>query len=469
MGWRPRAAAAWAAVLVGIGFVAAEAIILSARIRDYDEGVYWQSFRALARGEPLFRAIFAPQPPAFYYVLAPFFWVQHSLTSLRAGVLVLGVVGLAATYLAGRLLAGPWAGLVAVILAATSPLYFHESAILQADGPAVAVSMVAVALALAAVRTDGRVRDLLAAGAGLALALAAGIKLLGAVTLVPIALILMGAARDRGRLVVLAVVGGLVGSVLVLLPALASPAAAYDQLVLSHLRAGQAANGSLGGNLKLLLLARELPLEALAALGGLLALRRRDRAMVMPLAWVATSALAVLVYHPLFAHHLVILSLPLALLAAVGLTPILTLARERRRGMAMVIVGLGLATVAAGAYVDVRDIRLALVPDLHNAEMVAAVRTVSRPGEFWISDNPYAVTAADRDIPGPMVDTSGQRVAAGLLTVADLEAARVRYRVRWLLEDSFRLDRVPGYRGWLNAHFHLVEGLSGGAAIYQGN
>ena len=78
-------AAGVAAVLVGIGFVAAEAIVLGARIRDYDEGVYWQSFRALSRGETLFRSIFTPTPPAFYYTLLPFYRVAPSLTSLRLG------------------------------------------------------------------------------------------------------------------------------------------------------------------------------------------------------------------------------------------------------------------------------------------------------------------------------------------------------------------------------------------------
>ena len=153
---------AWAAVVVGIGFAAIEAIVLNVRIRDYDEGVYWQSIRALARGEPLFSSVFASQPPAFYYALLPFDVAGHAPASLRLGVLILGLVGLAATYVVGRLLAGPIAGLVAVLLAATSPLYLHQSAVVQADGPAVAVSTVSVAFALLAVRADGRKRDLLA-------------------------------------------------------------------------------------------------------------------------------------------------------------------------------------------------------------------------------------------------------------------------------------------------------------------
>src|SRR5260370_34722679 len=96
----------WAAVVIGLGYLASEAIVLNARVRDYDEGVYWQSARALARSEPLFRSVFASQPPIFYEALLPFYWVGHSLISLRLTVLMLGIIGLAATYAVGRLLAG---------------------------------------------------------------------------------------------------------------------------------------------------------------------------------------------------------------------------------------------------------------------------------------------------------------------------------------------------------------------------
>ena len=453
---------AWAAVAVGLAFLVTEAIVVNARVRDYDEGVYWQSIRALARGEPLFRSVFATSPPGFYNVLLPFYRVGHSLGSLRVGILVLGLVGLAATYVVGRLLAGDLAGLVAVLLVASSWHYLHQSGILQADGPAVAISMLALALALCAVRADGRLRDALAVGSGLALAFSAGTKFFGAVTLVPLALVFLGASRGRARLAAAAIAGSLIGLLIVLWPALASPHAAFDELVLSHLRSGQV-QGGLGGNFRMLLLRRELPLEALAALGVLMAALRRDRAMVMPLAWAGVCMLAILFYHPLFPHHLVLLSMPLALVVAVGLRNL----RPLGIGGGLAAGGLVLATAAAGVIVAFGDIQLALTPDLHDAEMTAAVAALSRPDEYWISDNPYAVAAAGRDIPGSVVDTSSQLPSSGLLTVRDLEAARVRYDVRWVLVDSFRLDAIPGFRDWLNAHFHPVERLGGRAVIYQ--
>jgi hypothetical protein len=247
------------------------------------------------------------------------------------------------------------------------------------------------------------------------------------------------------------------------LPALPSPRAAFDQLVLSHLRAGGSTQGDVSSNLKLLLLHREVPLELLSAVGVVLAAWRRDRAIIMPLAWTAASVLAVLFYHPLFVHHLVMLSLAFALVAAVGLRNLRMLGT---RGIVLA-VGLVVVTASAGAYVAFRDIQLALTPDLHDAEMTAAVQAVSRPGDYWISDNPFAVAAANRDIPGPLVDTSGQRTRAGLLTVGDLEAARIHYDVRWVLVDSFRLDAVPGFAAWLDQHFHAVQNLGGRAVIYH--
>src|SRR5919204_3254919 len=133
---------AWAVVvIVSIGFVIAGIMVLDVRIRDYDEGVYWQSLRAMARGEPLFSSVFASQPPGFYYVLLPLYLIGHSLASLRLTVLVVAFLGLVATYLVGRLIAGPFAGVIALLLAATSPLYVHQAALVQADGPSVADSI----------------------------------------------------------------------------------------------------------------------------------------------------------------------------------------------------------------------------------------------------------------------------------------------------------------------------------------
>ena len=453
----------WSALAVGIGFLLSEAIMLDARIRDYDEGVYWATFRALALGEPMFSTVFATSPPGFFYALLPFYLVVQSLASLRAGVLLLCLAGLAATYVMGRLLAGNLGGLVAVLLSATSSVYWHESTVLQADGPSLALSTVAVALAMLAVRTEGRGRDALAAAAGLALAFSVGTKFFGVVAAVPIAIVLLGASRGRARLVTVAVLGGVLGLLILLVPIIGSPQAAYKQLIVSHLRAGELAHFGIGRNLSYVFLRHELPLEALGLAGAVVALIRRDRTVVMPLAWAVVSMIAILGYEPIFPHHLVLLTPSLALLAALGVANVRGIARPAFVIAAVLVIG----TAAVGVAADTREAIRTLAPDLHDAEMTVAVRAHGQPHDAWFTDNAYAVAAADRDIPGPVVDTSGQLALAGLLTVGDLERTRVRYDVKWVLVDNGRLERFPGFHVWLLAHFHPVQRLGGGAVIYE--
>src|SRR5207249_6093560 len=303
-----------AAVAVGVGFMVTEAVMLNARIRDYDEGVFWQTIRALARGEPMFSSVFASSPPGFFYALLPFYLVVHSIASLRAGVLLLCLAGLAATYVLARLLAGDLGGLVAVLLATTPSVYWHESTVLQADGPSVALSTVAVALSVVALRTEGWRRDALAAAAGMTLAFSVGTKFFGVVAALPIAIVLLGASRGRGRLVTAAVLGGVFGLLILLLSVIGLPEAAYKQLIVSHLRAGEVLHLGIGRNIGYLGLRHELPLEALGLGGALLALIRRDRSVIMPLAWAFLALIAFLAYEPIFPHRLVLLTPSLALL-----------------------------------------------------------------------------------------------------------------------------------------------------------
>ncbi len=305
------------AAAVVIAFLVLEILSLHAGFRDYDEGVYWQSLRALARGEPLFSSVFASEPPAFFFSLLPFYVVGHSIVAIRFGVLVFGLVGLAAAYLAGRWLAGNLAGLVAMTMVATAPFYLDQATVLQSDGPAIALAFAGLALTLGAVRSPGRRGLLLATMSGFVLAIAVGTKLSAVLVAVPV-LILMIGSRRVGSFMAL-VIGGAVGAALVLIPVVGAWPAAYQQLVHSHLGAGRVVHRPLGANLPYLFIPREIPLEGLAAASAVLALARRDWRVLAPLAWAAATGGAILVYQPLFLHHLVQLVPPLALLVGVGL------------------------------------------------------------------------------------------------------------------------------------------------------
>src|SRR5215471_14608240 len=81
------------------GAVLAAAIVLRAPLLgggqiDYDEGVYWQSLRALAAGRPLFSAVYSSQPPAFLLLLLPVHLaLGGSIAGDRLTVLVVALAG----------------------------------------------------------------------------------------------------------------------------------------------------------------------------------------------------------------------------------------------------------------------------------------------------------------------------------------------------------------------------------------
>ena len=103
-----------------------------------DEGVYWQSLRAMGAGYHLYKQIFYSQPPLFLMSIYPFYELLGStITSARIGVAALSFLGLLGAYLMGKALAGRAAGVGAVVLLMITPMYLEQSHILRAEGPAI--------------------------------------------------------------------------------------------------------------------------------------------------------------------------------------------------------------------------------------------------------------------------------------------------------------------------------------------
>src|SRR5215467_7579356 len=83
-------------VLVAVA-AAVRAPLLGGGQLDYDEGVYWQSLRALAAGHPMFASVYSSQPPAFLVLLLPgHLAAGGGLAADRLTVLVLSIAGIAA-------------------------------------------------------------------------------------------------------------------------------------------------------------------------------------------------------------------------------------------------------------------------------------------------------------------------------------------------------------------------------------
>jgi hypothetical protein len=339
---------------------------LSALTDSYDEGVYLASLRAMHEGYSLFTPVFSSQPPFFLLSLSPFIWLfGPTFLAARGGVVLFSLIGVLAMYLLGRRLGGLWVGAAAALMLACDYLFLIQSQTIEAEGPSVALMIVAVAAAA----YIGRYPWQAAALSGVATALATLEKLFAGTVIVPIALLFLGhlityaqtqqgtsassqpgAWRFKSRLEALrrrevrlrglgryirlslaragllagAYLAGLVlTTTLVFLPYLGQLQAVYQQAIGFHLAAGESFASTLSQNLRLVLLntTATYPLMLLTLLGFIVGLVRRRWHVLTAGAWTLAALLILLRQQPLFPHHLVLLIPGLALCAALGLMP----------------------------------------------------------------------------------------------------------------------------------------------------
>lgn len=441
------------AVLMALGLLLRLPLLTGGQI-DYDEGVYWQSLRALVAGHHLFREIYSSQPPGFLLLVFPFFkLLGQNLLAARVGVLVFSLAGLFAAYRIGSVLANRNVGLLAMAVLAIDPINLRESVALQADGPAIALALLSLALALQA-RSRGLRSAPLSFGAGGVLALAVLVKPLAAAAGPPLLLALLmsvAPARDRMRNLALAASGGVVAAAAVLLPFQADWGAMWDQAVQLHLLA----RGATVGGLDLFTVETELPLLALALAGLIVSFRQAPRLLALAGLWATSSALMLAVQRPLWPHHLLALSAPAALLAG-GLALVPSL----RNLDARLIGALGTALLAA----SLASTALAHEQQTPNDSMqpaVARLQAATSPSELVITDDQYLAALADRNTPPQLVDTSMVRVASGDLTSRSVEAIAERSGTHAFLFSYYsasRLMGLPDLKTWVRAQFpHRVQ------------
>jgi len=462
--------------LVAVGVAARLPLLGGAQI-DYDEGVYWASLRSMAAGHPLFSSVYSSQPPGFLSILAVFFGAGHSLTAARAGILVFFAVALVATYAAARTLLGPWPALAAAALLAVDPLMLRQSVTLQADGPSLALGMVAVACAAAAAVSmpagGGGPRSwrgsLLLVASGLALAVAVLVKLNAVAFAVPVGLVAVLAPGGEQpslltavRRLQLVLAGAVLGAVVVLAPFADRLPQVWSQSVGSHLTARSLQEGGLTRDMALAL-ARESPFYLAGLIGLAVLLWRAPRLGAILAAWGAAVAVLTVTQRPLWPHHLLIAA-PLVVIAAAApaalawrrISP-----RALTGGSIAGLLCLGIAGLASG-FVALDD---AFTADTH-PDAVAALRSLTRPGDLVVGDDQFAVAAADRDAPPELVDTAFVRLDSQHVTAADVEAIIVRDGVRAVYLATHRLDRLPGLVDWLRLHLPHATRLDDGAIIY---
>jgi 4-amino-4-deoxy-L-arabinose transferase-like glycosyltransferase len=501
----------WPALLFWLAVLALVSAAVAMRLyglglpfdRDgYDEGVYWQSLRAMSAGHGLYGDIFYSQPPFFLLSTYPLFALfGGTLWSARLGIALVSLIGLLGALLLGKALSGRPGALAALLLVIVNPLYLAQSQTIQAEAPSAAFELLAIGLALYWCKyPDGRRGVVLAMLTGVMVALSILSKLLGVTLLVPIGLLMaarlwLGAppvgAADQGthkRRPYAAALAGIAAfaltGALLLLPFAGAATAFVSSVITFH--TGAAGEFSQAGNAALIWSGLQSLLAVAALYGGVVALLRRDWRVLPLLAWLLVSVYLLWRQVPLFEHHLVSLVPPLIALAVMGVAfpspgqqaP----AKGRWRGMAQpllaglaaVSVVLLLLTAAAGLSQDTTYYRTAQARSVDGlaqleARVASDLRAAISPGQQVVTDAQFVAGLASRDTPPALVDTSMVRIDTGNLTLPQLESIASQPQVHAVLFFSgrFYLPAVAAFHAWVEQHFsHLLHDYGGGRELW---
>jgi 4-amino-4-deoxy-L-arabinose transferase-like glycosyltransferase len=300
-------------------------------VDDYDEGVYMATGALMAHGYTLYSQIYSAQPPVLTSTLALSQWAFGDVIGpSRAVILAFGMICVGAVAAIAYQARGWAAAGAAAVLLVISPEFLVYAHAVEEEVPSMALGAASLALALYWARRPG---PAIAAGAGLVFGLAVLTKFFAGVLLAPMAVIVVIAIWDvrSGRTTgtrtgsASQIVKGLLGFVAgATLPITASflvwGGDEWRQMVTDRISAstGQAAiQGVSSLHLLRLFLATDPGLMVLAVAGTFLLLIVDWRMGLVMGAWGLATLLALMVYHPLFGHHLIILLAPAGALAGV--------------------------------------------------------------------------------------------------------------------------------------------------------
>ncbi len=470
----------------------------------YDEGVYWQTLRAMGAGNTLYAPTFYSQPPAFLLSIYPVYvLLGQTLWSARLGIVVVGLLGLSGAFLLGKALRGNIAGLIGLALLVLNPLYLRASQTIEAEGPQVAFSMLAIAFAyLWWQKPTGRAGLCYASLCTLTLALSIFSKLFGVAALVPIGLLVLAhcwrtfqqarqnrqgqqskqpvQATSNNRFapmisLILGVIVFLVATALILLPFAGVFQSFWSEVITFHTVAFKVSTTI--GNAQVIqdsLLHDFISYTALY--GTIAALLRRDWRIIPLLAWLLALIYMLLQQAPLFTHHLVILVPPLIGLSSMSFRPLqLNEGWKSISRWTYAINILYLILVFSTLLVDIRadrnyyrsmDTQANYKSTRTNGQAARDLQAAITPEQLVVTDGQFVAALANRNTPPELVDTSTVRIHTGSVTMQEIVQLASPPRVHAILFYTGRFQNMAGFSSWVKLHFHLTHDYGGGQELW---
>ncbi|MFN0073897.1 MAG: hypothetical protein ACKVVP_20650 [Chloroflexota bacterium] len=406
---------------------------------DFDETIYAQTLFLWLRGVPPYIETFYSQGPLFLAMLAPFALViGPSLDAIQVGVTFWGTLGLAATAVLGYRIGGGWGAAVSATVMATSPLLTHLDSHVLAEGPAVALAALSLAIGL---RMPPTRSTSLVAGALFGASLATK-------SLLPtLAIPLIGhtVSAQAGRSSTIGQLLGLgLGSAFVMFIAILpfDLGSIWDQLVRYRLEARDASAASPTAFTRAITrgLTDDLGGIMAASVGALCLIRYAWKSALILGIWLLATVVLLALHQPLFPRHSSALLLPLALLAA-GIGLLKPPAFQRHLTPIVAVTAIGLAiTLSIPAHVK-RWTEIEGSGEI--AEAARALQATTTESEYVLTDLPAIAIMANRVIVPSLVDLSQVRLSSGRVNTVIAQRETERYEPAAILFWFGRLDSGP--------------------------
>lgn len=457
-----------------------------------DEGIELTKAILWRDGVPLYGGgMVNDQPPLFTAAIATLMGGvgEANVAALRwlpimsSGVLLAALGGIVAADL------GWMPAIGAVLILFNSEQFLRNSLTIAVGIPCLALGMVALS-GLVRDRGRGQVRWLVVSGVAMGLALQT--KLIVGLLAVPVGVLWWGGRRSplsvraffRAGTIWLITVLVTMGCVI-----LAFPSYNLDALLSPHLAAIELRNSAaMGldldrngfGDLLLNAFNRDYAYYSLALIGTIWALRRTDRRVAYPLAWLAIDLIWLRNHYPIWDHYILFVAIPIAWLAAYGLAAGRAGWRSPRwgwrRGMAVLVTGLVIVAIAGETVQAIKHRPWnadAFVAACCDPDVAREYHTIEpwlqfyAPQTRWfLTDRPIYGVYAGLPVPPEIAVFSKKMLATGGINDASLTAVLRRDRPEQVAIGRFRQQLATYAQFTAILAENYIEDYSGSTLSY---
>ena len=432
-------------------------------VTDNDEGIYQTTFILLKNNFSAYKEVILSQPPGFILSVYPgFLLFGEALQASRLTILLWTLLGLSAVVWMMKMLEAEWAGLLVISLLYLVPIFFNQTLILQSDMLVVVFSSICLT---AIIRYSKDFKVLWLVVASIFLNFSFWIKY--DISLIPGILFAIGLFYYEKKLTSKQIYRVLAIFICI--------SAIFFLFFIYPFGLNDVVKNTIGLRLKALsyfsvspflflsYLKQDILLTLLVVIGISFSIINKDRLKfpaIMFLIWELTVIFFLIIYRPLFPHHLSLLALPATIVFSYQMTKLLRHQKKILVGISLILI---LVSVGYQVY------RVIQTPDeILNPQQKSALQIIfenTKSGDYVISDEAILNAFSGRLPPPTLADISFVRVKTGDISYVNFQKNLNIYKPKLIISFNGRLESMNQFKSTLS-DYRLLTTIADTKRIY---